>query len=627
MSPTAAHHRITRLRVTGGFLSDADLELSDGLNCLIGGRGTGKTTTLEFLRFALGLLPDLKIHPQRRRALESLVDANLGSGSLSVQIQTKAGITYSAERGRGSTITVRNVLGEVVPISLDRDEIFSADVFSQNEIEEIASNADAQLQLLDRFDEAASRRFERELEELSHALVASAADLRRLDEEVDGLRARAAETAGMEERLRGLTTPVGPGGDGLTDAHSAKAKRLREGQIPDVAIAAVHRAEREVAAASAAFRSTLDTTFEKDLTQGENASVMAELRASLEAFADALRLANKSIVAEARRVVAGIDEHAKQLMLAHATQDAAYANAVAASQEHAERTRERDQLQTALAGAQSAMRELQARASTRDAAVAARGELLARLSEARDERFNRRRTVAAKLSAEVPALRVSVRQGANPEAYRAYVAHQLKGQGMKQGMAADRLVASFTPTELATLVLEADAEKMAERAGIESERARRIVEILREDGIGYELQTIELGDVPCIELRDGETYKQASQLSTGQRCTVVLPMLLRQSDRPLLIDQPEDNLDNAFVFATVVGALRTVKLARQVIFVTHNPNIPVLGDAERIFVFESDGQRATVAQVGTVDECKAAVERILEGGATAFVERMKRYGH
>ncbi|HLK17205.1 MAG TPA: hypothetical protein VKT78_20545 [Fimbriimonadaceae bacterium] len=102
---------------------------------------------------------------------------------------------------------------------------------------------------------------------------------------------------------------------------------------------------------------------------------------------------------------------------------------------------------------------------------------------------------------------------------------------------------------------------------------------------------------------------------------------MTQSERPLLIDQPEDNLDNAFVYDTIVTALRAVKGSRQVIFVTHNPNIPVLGEAERVFVFASDGHHAEVRRFGTVDDCKDDIERILEGGREAFLQRKRRYGH
>lgn len=78
-------------------------------------------------------------------------------------------------------------------------------------------------------------------------------------------------------------------------------------------------------------------------------------------------------------------------------------------------------------------------------------------------------------------------------------------------------------------------------------------------------------------------------LSTGQKCNTILPILLLDSDNPLSIDQPEDNVDNSFVFDSVVKNVRQVKRRRQLIFVTHNPNIPVLGGAEKVVVLDSNG--------------------------------------
>jgi ABC-type lipoprotein export system ATPase subunit len=105
---------------------------------------------------------------------------------------------------------------------------------------------------------------------------------------------------------------------------------------------------------------------------------------------------------------------------------------------------------------------------------------------------------------------------------------------------------------------------------------------------------VELYDKPIIELKDGQDYKDSSQLSTGQKCTTILPILLLESENPLLVDQPEDNLDNAFIYETVVKSLREAKGKRQLIFVTHNPNIPVLGDSERVFVLRSTGRKAKI---------------------------------
>jgi hypothetical protein len=122
-------------------------------------------------------------------------------------------------------------------------------------------------------------------------------------------------------------------------------------------------------------------------------------------------------------------------------------------------------------------------------------------------------------------------------------------------------------------------------------------------------------------------YKESGSLSTGQKCTTILPILLLDSDDPLLIDQPEDNLDNRFIFECVVGSIQSMKARRQLVFVTHNPNIPVLGDAERLFVLESDGVNARLANQGTVDECKGDILTLLEGGEEAFRRRQNRYAN
>ena len=78
---------------------------------------------------------------------------------------------------------------------------------------------------------------------------------------------------------------------------------------------------------------------------------------------------------------------------------------------------------------------------------------------------------------------------------------------------------------------------------------------------------------------------------------------------------------------TIVNSIRKVKSRRQLIFVTHNPNIPVLGQADRVFVLASDGRHGRIARVGTVDDCREDIVTLLEGGRDAFMERKERYGY
>ena len=125
-------------------------------------------------------MPDPRINAQRRKAIDALVKANLGSGRLAIELRTKRDLRYTTGRAANETLQVLNEAGTAVPVSLDRDQIFSADVFSQNEIEDIASSPAAQLELLDRFQEQEATAVARELEQLQRELDQSSIDLRVL---------------------------------------------------------------------------------------------------------------------------------------------------------------------------------------------------------------------------------------------------------------------------------------------------------------------------------------------------------------------------------------------------------------------------------------------------------------
>jgi ABC-type cobalamin/Fe3+-siderophores transport system ATPase subunit len=192
---------------------------------------------------------------------------------------------------------------------------------------------------------------------------------------------------------------------------------------------------------------------------------------------------------------------------------------------------------------------------------------------------------------------------------------------------ADRVVQAMAPEELVQVVRQQDRQMLRERAGLNDNQAAKLLERLGDEDRLTELEAVELIDRPTIELNDNGTWKETAVLSTGQKCTTILPILLIDSDSPLMIDQPEDNLDNRFVFETIVDSIRKVKASRQLIFVTHNPNIPVLGEAEQVFVMESDGVAGRIRNQGNVDSCQHDIVTLLEGGVDAFRRRRDRYGY
>jgi energy-coupling factor transporter ATP-binding protein EcfA2 len=148
-----------------------------------------------------------------------------------------------------------------------------------------------------------------------------------------------------------------------------------------------------------------------------------------------------------------------------------------------------------------------------------------------------------------------------------------------------------------------------------------------------ELDEVLFDDLPEIRLNDRPLDAQSkprplSELSPGQRCSAILPILLLTGDSPLLIDQPEDNLDNRLIRQVIVNILATIKLRRQVIVATHNPNLPVLGDAEQTVILRAVKEKACELQAfGNLDSSKVVtyITDIMEGGREAFQYRQTIY--
>ena len=128
--------------------------------------------------------------------------------------------------------------------------------------------------------------------------------------------------------------------------------------------------------------------------------------------------------------------------------------------------------------------------------------------------------------------------------------------------------------------------------------------------------------------KDGSAggYTNLDKASPGQVATAVLAFLLAYGDQPLVLDQPEDDLDNKMIFKIIVNDLITNKSKRQVIIVTHNANLVVNANADLIFPLESDNGITSIPNRGALQnaDVRNSVCLIMEGGATALEQRFNR---
>ncbi|MEI6349348.1 MAG: PHP domain-containing protein [Bacteroidota bacterium] len=122
-------------------------------------------------------------------------------------------------------------------------------------------------------------------------------------------------------------------------------------------------------------------------------------------------------------------------------------------------------------------------------------------------------------------------------------------------------------------------------------------------------------------------FKSLSTASAGQKTTAILTFILSYGNLPLILDQPEDDLDNRLVYELIVDRLKQAKEKRQLIVVTHNANVPVNGDAEYIISMDTESKALKVLHTGTVEQVsiKKEICDVMEGGEIAFEMRSKRY--
>jgi len=120
---------------------------------------------------------------------------------------------------------------------------------------------------------------------------------------------------------------------------------------------------------------------------------------------------------------------------------------------------------------------------------------------------------------------------------------------------------------------------------------------------------------------------EGNQLSEGQRNTAILNLLLVRGDGPIVIDQPEDEVDTSFIYKDLVPLLRQSKTQRQLILATHNANLPVNADSEFVYALISEGGKGRVLAQGGTDlkQTAAAILDIMEGSEEAFKRRFEKY--
>lgn len=614
--------RVRGVALTGGFLNGEVIHFSDNLNCFIGGRGTGKSTAIRAIAYAFGLNEDFESY-------DNCPD------SVTVFCEDENGLLYRYQRNRGGEIDVK--AKEDSSISEVPVDSFRIEYFGQGELAEVAKDP---LNTPALFQEFLDRHINlRDLQETEEALIASlqenAGRLMPLESSSAGLGAKKKSLAEIEKKLK-----VAEDGK-LREVIGQQSKLASEKTIRESieVIAAEYKQGYTLSGIQKDFQTILETAGvctndessmkaivaikekiaatnaeikkkEVELNTLLKASASDLLKFTAELKASHLRMANEVVTKLAALKVSGVatDIPGLETLLKQKT---SVAKEIAAVEQR------KDEL-----------------ATCREQRKKLREELLVVRIELTNRRKSQLKDINTNLSATIKDYKIFVKyeDAGITDGYESFLQQKLHGSYI-QDDTIKSICENTSPSQLADLVLAQNLGEIAAAAKITSEVAQKLVSSLCYWKTIFELQALAKQPKPTITVITKTNPPKTIpvfQLSDGQRHTILLTIaMLAESNVPLIIDQPEDDLDNAFIFSSIVSTLRAIKERRQVILVTHNANIAVLGDSELILPMCRENDYGRAKDRGSIDgsATKLFVQNILEGGPSAFLRRKAIYNH
>ena len=618
------HAEFLAMTWEGGFLCNTAVHLNENLNVLVGGRGTGKSTMIESIRYALGLDP---LGEEARKAHEGVIRHVLKSGtkiSLLVRSHKPSERCYTIERSVPNPPVVKDNAGEVLTLS-PRDVMPGVEVFGQHEISELTRNSEKLTLLLERFvdrDPSLSERKSKvrlELERSRSRIVDVGREMQRLDERLAALPGleetqKRFQQAGLEERLREKSLLIREERlfsnlDERLDQYRTLHNELIE-ELP------------------------VDTVFvsSKALEELPNANILSEIEGILGTLSRNLKAVGEQFdkaLAEADRAIVETKSRWNEHKIAiEKTYEKLLRELQKSKIDGAEFIQLRQQIESLRPlkdKTESLKRDLEAH-------EAQRRNLLVEWEDIKAAEYRQIETAAKRVSRKLrDRVQVRVKMAGNRNPLEQLLREEVSGN---LAAALDRLHRQdqLSLPELAQRCREGK-EALIKHYTLPSGAAERIAQA--DPDFFMRIEELELPAITEIELNtapDGEpaNWQTLQALSTGQKATAILLLLLLESGAPLVVDQPEDDLDNRFITEGVVPIMRQEKRRRQFIFSTHNANIPVLGDAELILGLATRKGQARIARehMGSIDSApvRELVEEILEGGKTAFEMRRSKYG-
>ncbi|WP_038032669.1 TrlF family AAA-like ATPase [Thioalkalivibrio sp. ALE28] len=607
-APEVSHSHVNAIRFEGGLFDGKRVTFSPHLNCLIGIQGSGKSSVLESLRYALNL--EFGERAQDKEYKDGLIPHVLKSGGkIVVEVTDRHGTRYDVGRIYNHEPDVY-VDGELQPGVSIRETVINRPLyFGQKDL--AAAGKEFGHDLVEKLIGDGLNPYRETIEEKKVELKQAVEALSSLQSDADKLETFRSELRDVNFRLEqfekhGVKTKLEKQvefGKDLAFCETVDTAATEwKGSLERVVGDAEERFE-EIESHESKYNKPL---FEKYTDQIANLkNTMASAKAVIKSIGT-VRTELGVLRGELETTKDGLKEEFAETE--RELVKALESNGVTSIQpdDYIKLTERNTELQNLVSEFEKKTEKYSAKS---DALLRA----IANLNEAWHAEFKFIEAELDKINSSQSSLKIDSEFKGNKSEFQKKMEDTFRGSNIRKesfsGLATDYIDFGEIYKDLANA----------------SKKARSKAETFSElfENNAFSLLSFQIPN------RYEVTYngKPLKSHSLGQRASAMMLFLLSQNDNDLLlIDQPEDDLDSQTVYEEVVKLLRIIKPRQQFIFATHNANFPVLGDAETVTACSADETAFNVV-TGSVDskECQNKIIRIMEGGPEAFERRKTIY--
>ncbi len=606
--PEYKHSHISSIFFEGGILNEEIIRFSPELNTLVGIRGSGKSSVLEAIRYALDI-------PFGEKALDTdykadLIEHVLGSGGkITLNAVDRWGQQYEIRRISRERPDVY-VDGKLQPgISIRQTVVHKPVYFGQKDLS------------------ATGEGFESDLVEklVSEKLTGIRSDIAEQRQKVIDLVNRLKKLSNTEEKKREYE---GKKQDAEFRLDFYKRHGVEEKLQKQVDFDADSRKCRQLTSFIKGYIEDLQAfinQYEDDLKNQQSYTSRQNIAFFDEFFSHYKKLLIsfdniKTELTVSRQVLNGLDKKAQKfdsfkedLKEEFARVERQLADHLREGGAQAIHTGEFHLLRKTVEDATKILRELAKEQIIRSELE---GKLITELTEFNNllhKEFTAIKSELEKINQNHSTIRIEAEFKGDKDAFLSFMQDIFRGSRLREATLKN-LVGSFADFG----AMKKEWARVKSNLGT----SLQIFEQFFEDN----LETLLTWQVPnrfVISYRD----KELKRHSLGQRASALILFILSQEEHDIfIIDQPEDDLDNQTIYEDVIKSIRYLKPGTQFIFATHNANFPVLGDAEQVIACSYSDDKLDKIE-GSIDqpELQQKIIDIMEGGKEAFRQRKRRY--